>query len=200
MPQRYVKAYAKRQKNHTSDAEAVCEAASRPTMRFVTVKTEEQQARDQRGVVKHEIGGYSAFLRFQAAAFPARPLPEWMPSAATLASPSTATRSRISANSGETTAFRAPGAASRSRPPGPAGTLLKPDVLAGIPCAASIRPLTGASAVWSRAPGYGLSFPSRRAGAAGDFPGRNEGKAWKRFTRFQLFVSKGGSRSFGWAQ
>ena len=45
IPPRYVKAYVKRQKNDASDAEAVCEAASRPTMRFVGVKTEEQQAR-----------------------------------------------------------------------------------------------------------------------------------------------------------
>ena len=45
MPPRYVKAYVKRQKNDASDAEAICEAASRPTMRFVAVKTEEQQAR-----------------------------------------------------------------------------------------------------------------------------------------------------------
>ena len=34
----------KRQKNNTSDAEAICEAASRPTMRFVAVKSETQQA------------------------------------------------------------------------------------------------------------------------------------------------------------
>ena len=42
IPPVYVKAYVKRQKN---DAEAICEAASRPTMRFVAVKTKEQQAR-----------------------------------------------------------------------------------------------------------------------------------------------------------
>ena len=35
----------KRHKNDEADAEAICEAASRPTMRFVAVKTEEQQAR-----------------------------------------------------------------------------------------------------------------------------------------------------------
>ena len=35
----------KRQKNDASDAEAICEAASRPTMRFVAVKSETQQAR-----------------------------------------------------------------------------------------------------------------------------------------------------------
>jgi transposase len=34
----------KRQKNDAADAEAICEAAQRPTMRFVVVKTEETQA------------------------------------------------------------------------------------------------------------------------------------------------------------
>jgi len=39
-----VKPYVKRGKNDAADAEALCEAMSRPTMRFVTVKTDEQQA------------------------------------------------------------------------------------------------------------------------------------------------------------
>ena len=41
----YVKPYVKRQKNDMADAEAIAEAASRPTMRFVAVKSEESQAR-----------------------------------------------------------------------------------------------------------------------------------------------------------
>ena len=45
IPPVYIKAYVKRQKNDAADAEAICEAASRPTMSFVAVKTEEQQAR-----------------------------------------------------------------------------------------------------------------------------------------------------------
>jgi transposase len=45
IPPAYVKPFVKRQKNDAADAEAICEAASRPTMRFVTVKSEEQQAR-----------------------------------------------------------------------------------------------------------------------------------------------------------
>jgi transposase len=45
IPPAYVKPFVKRQKNDTADAEAIAEAASRPTMRFVAVKTEEQQAR-----------------------------------------------------------------------------------------------------------------------------------------------------------
>ena len=45
IPPVYVKPFVKRQKNDSSDAEAICEAASRPAMRFVAVKTQEQQAR-----------------------------------------------------------------------------------------------------------------------------------------------------------
>lgn len=40
----FVKPYVKSGKNDANDAEAICEAASRPTMRYVTVKTAEQQA------------------------------------------------------------------------------------------------------------------------------------------------------------
>jgi transposase len=39
-----VKPYVKRGKNDAVDAEAICEAVSRPTMRFVAVKSAEQQA------------------------------------------------------------------------------------------------------------------------------------------------------------
>jgi transposase len=41
---RYVRPFVKRQKNDAADAEAICEAAQRPTMRFVIVKSEEMQA------------------------------------------------------------------------------------------------------------------------------------------------------------
>ena len=44
VPAQYVKAYVKRGKNDARDAEAGCEAMSRPTMRFVPMKTAEQQA------------------------------------------------------------------------------------------------------------------------------------------------------------
>ena len=44
MPPAYVKPYVKRQKNDASDAEAICEAVRRPTMRFVETKTPEQQS------------------------------------------------------------------------------------------------------------------------------------------------------------
>lgn len=45
IPPIYVKPLVKRQKNDAAYAEAIVEAALRPTMRFVAVKTEEQQAR-----------------------------------------------------------------------------------------------------------------------------------------------------------
>jgi transposase len=57
MPPQYVKPYVKTNKNDARDAEAICEAVSRPTMRFVPIKTEEQQAvmvlhRVRAGIVK----------------------------------------------------------------------------------------------------------------------------------------------------
>jgi len=44
MPPSYVKAYLKRGKNDANDAAAICEAVSRPSMRFVAIKSKEQQA------------------------------------------------------------------------------------------------------------------------------------------------------------
>ncbi len=60
MPARYVKPYVKRNKNDAADAEAICEAVTRPTMRFVPVKTPEQQSlqmlhRSRRLLVHHRI-------------------------------------------------------------------------------------------------------------------------------------------------
>ena len=43
MPPSYVKAYLKRSKNDANDAAAICEAVTRPSMRFVPIKTKEQQ-------------------------------------------------------------------------------------------------------------------------------------------------------------
>jgi transposase len=43
MPPAYVKPYVKRGKNDAADAEAICEAVTRPSMRFVAIKSEEQQ-------------------------------------------------------------------------------------------------------------------------------------------------------------
>jgi transposase len=44
MPPAYVKPYVKRGKSDASDAEAICEAVTRPTMRYVAIKSPEQQA------------------------------------------------------------------------------------------------------------------------------------------------------------
>jgi len=44
IPPAYAKAYVRRNKNDAADAAAICEAVSRPSMRFVTIKTAEQQA------------------------------------------------------------------------------------------------------------------------------------------------------------
>ena len=43
IPPAYVKPFVKRQKNDAADAEAICEAAVRPSMRFVPVKSEDVQ-------------------------------------------------------------------------------------------------------------------------------------------------------------
>jgi transposase len=45
IPPQYVKPYVKRSKNDAADAEAICEAVGRPSMRFVAIKSEVNQAR-----------------------------------------------------------------------------------------------------------------------------------------------------------
>lgn len=78
LPPQYVKPYVKRGKNDAADAEALCEAMSRPTMRIVPVKTAEQQAalmlvgmRDRlirnRTQLANAIRGYSAEFGYTAA-------------------------------------------------------------------------------------------------------------------------------------
>ena len=52
---RHVKAYVKRNKNDASDAEAICEAVRRPTMRFITVKTAKQQGRLMQHRVRDQL-------------------------------------------------------------------------------------------------------------------------------------------------
>lgn len=44
MPPAYVRPYVKRSKNDAADAEAICEAASRPNMRFMPIREPEQQS------------------------------------------------------------------------------------------------------------------------------------------------------------
>ena len=44
MPPQYVKPYVKRNKHDQADAEAICEAVTRPSMRFVAIKSKDQQS------------------------------------------------------------------------------------------------------------------------------------------------------------
>ena len=78
LPPQYVKPYVKRGKHDAADADAICEAMSRPSMRFVPVKTAEQQAalmlagtRDQlvrrRTQLTNTIRGYAAEFGLTAA-------------------------------------------------------------------------------------------------------------------------------------
>lgn len=73
LPPQYVKPYVKRGKNDAADAEAICEAMSRPAMRFVAVRTAQNQAelmlhgaRDlllkQRTMLANAIRGHAAEL------------------------------------------------------------------------------------------------------------------------------------------
>jgi transposase len=73
MPTQYVKAYVKRNKNDAADAEAICEAVGRPSMRFVVIKTAEQQAalllhRGRERLVRQRTGPVNA-LRAHLAEF-----------------------------------------------------------------------------------------------------------------------------------
>jgi transposase len=65
MPPAYVKPYVKRQKNDVTDAEAICEAVTRPTMRFVPTKTVEQQS----GLVLHRTRTVINAIRAHLAEF-----------------------------------------------------------------------------------------------------------------------------------
>jgi transposase len=78
LPPQYVRPYVQRGKNDAADADAICEAMSRPRMRFVPVKTAEQQAalmlagtRDrlirQRTQLSNAIRGYAAEFGLTAA-------------------------------------------------------------------------------------------------------------------------------------
>ncbi|MGA7711025.1 MAG: IS110 family transposase [Rhizomicrobium sp.] len=55
LPPQYVKPYVKRGKNDMADAEALCEAMSRPTMRFVPVKTADQQAAQMLAGIREQM-------------------------------------------------------------------------------------------------------------------------------------------------
>ena len=83
LPPQYIKPYVKRGKNDANDAEAICEAMSRPGMRFVPIKSTESQAdlmplgvRDllikQRTAMINAIRGYAAEFGVIAAKGPGK--------------------------------------------------------------------------------------------------------------------------------
>jgi len=73
IPPAYVKPYVRRQKNDRADAAAICEAVSRPSMRFVEVKTKDQQAiqvlHRARGLLLQQITQTGNALRAHLAEF-----------------------------------------------------------------------------------------------------------------------------------
>lgn len=62
IPPQYVKRYVKRGKNDTADAEALCEAVSRPSMRFVPIKSREPQAACMLMSVRERLVGIKSQL------------------------------------------------------------------------------------------------------------------------------------------
>lgn len=77
MPPAYVKPYVKRGKTDAADAEAICEAVTRPTMRFVAIKTINQQAalmlHKTRDLLVRQRTMLVNGLRGRLAEFPPRP-------------------------------------------------------------------------------------------------------------------------------
>lgn len=69
MSPQFVKAYVKSNKNDTRDAEAICEAVSRPTMRFVAVKTPQQQELQMLHRVRSRLVGRRTALVNQVRGF-----------------------------------------------------------------------------------------------------------------------------------
>jgi hypothetical protein len=63
MPPGYVKAYVKRSKNDAADTAAICEAVTRPSMRFVPVKTVDQQAALMLRLKNVPLGGRWPLIR-----------------------------------------------------------------------------------------------------------------------------------------
>jgi len=71
MPPAYVKPYLKRQKNDAADAEAICEAVQRPSMRFVETKTPNQQNDISAGI------GLPSWETRKAPGIPGAPSSSW---------------------------------------------------------------------------------------------------------------------------
>src|SRR4029450_7825084 len=67
VPPQYAKQYVMRGKNDAADAEAICEAMSRPRMRFVPIKTAEQQAAQMLAGMRDRLGCHPTAARHHAA-------------------------------------------------------------------------------------------------------------------------------------
>ena len=92
IPAQFVKPYVKSNKNDANDAEAICEAMSRPHMRFVTVKSVEQQdiqathriraeLKDQRNAKANQMRGLVAeygLVAPQTLLALRRAIPDWL--------------------------------------------------------------------------------------------------------------------------
>jgi transposase len=69
MPPAYVKPYVKRGKTDAGDAEAICEAVTRPTMRFVPIKSVEQHRGERRDFKRSPLPSRSGMARAGCGAF-----------------------------------------------------------------------------------------------------------------------------------
>jgi hypothetical protein len=77
IPPAYVKPFVKRQKNEAADAEAISEAARRPSMRFVPVRTEEQQVNSICSPSASEASQQnSPFLQYKSIRHPVVKMPD----------------------------------------------------------------------------------------------------------------------------
>src|SRR5690242_16649479 len=70
MPPSYVKAYLKRSKNDANDAAAICEAVTRPSMRFVPIKIQEQQTGSMPSPAAHHAVACEGIWRLSYSRFP----------------------------------------------------------------------------------------------------------------------------------
>ena len=99
MPPAYVKPYLKRQKNDAADAEAICEAVMRPSMRFVETKTPEQQSclmlhRTRHLFIRQQTAVINAIRASSNSSTPFRPTGATMPNSARWALARNCARSR----------------------------------------------------------------------------------------------------------
>jgi transposase len=81
MPPAYVKPYVRRQKNDAADAAGICEAVTRPSMRFVGLRSRENQAALMRHMTREMLVSQRTQWRCHVAKIRAHLLPEFIPRA-----------------------------------------------------------------------------------------------------------------------